>query len=771
MSSYVSHVSEDGSRREPIEVHLREVADMAAEFARPFEAEAWAYAAGIAHDIGKYSTEFQNRILHNGPKVDHSTAGAFELSKNPMAWPLSYCVAGHHGGLPDGGVREDDGVTLFGRLRKAEEGDIPSYSSFAESVEIPVVTGLPSVLSSHKQSAGQEKGARDLQFSAAFFTRMIFSCLVDADFLCTERFMKGAGRSELSAKSISELCDMLENRLESFYPPETDLNKIRCGILDDCLRAATGRAGVYSLTVPTGGGKTLAAMRFALQHSLRSNGKTRRVIIAEPYTSIIEQNADVYRDIFGKENVLEHHMNFDFDEKEESDSCSDADLVSRLKLATENWDVPIVVTTNVQLFESLHSNKTSRCRKLHNIVGSVIVLDEAQMIPAPFLAPCVKVLAELVKYYHCSVVLCSATQPALERFFEEEGLSVSEIATSAKGLFDAMRRVTYRTIGAINDHDLAERLSECEQVLCIVNSRKQARSLYERMANEVDGNQDDRGIYHLSTLMYPDHRRRVIEKIRMRAKSSGGSCEACRVVSTSLVEAGVDLDFPVVYRALAGIDSIVQAGGRCNREGKRGLDDSKVYVFCPAEAYAIPPEVKQRASITQGFLAEASEYVGLVKDGDAEFDFGLPETIRSFFDRLYFFKGANGSGGVNGLDREGILELLCRYTASKKGVFIQFAEVARKFQLIDQGSCPVIIPAPEIMDELRALKEGYISRISLRKLTRFSVSVYDHDVKALLGAGAIEAVSEGVYVLVDKKRYHEDTGLDLEVQGGEGICW
>lgn len=770
MPLYVSHISEDGSRYEFVETHLREVADMAAEFARPFGAETWARAAGMAHDIGKYSAEFQNRILHNGLKVDHSTAGAFELAKRPGAWPLSYCVAGHHGGLPDGGVDEDEGVTLLGRLRKAKQGDIPLYSAFAENVEIPPIDGFPPALRS-ASSGNRAKDGEALMFSAAFLTRMLFSCLVDADFLCTERFMKNASRPQLSTKGVSELRDLLEGRLANFYPPKSGLNAIRCKILDDCLRAANGRPGVYSLTVPTGGGKTLAAMRFALQHACLSDEETRRVIIAEPYTSIIEQNADIYRNIFGRENVLEHHMDFDFDEKGETDSRSDADLKSRLKLATENWDAPVVVTTNVQLFESLYSNKTSRCRKLHNIAGSVIVLDEAQMIPTSFLMPCIKALAELVKYYHCSVVLCSATQPTLERFFEGEGFPVSEIVKGAEELFDAMRRVTYRNIGAVSDEDLAKRLSKCNQALCIVNSRKQARSLYERMANGADRSQGDNGIYHLSTLMYPDHRRRVIEKIRMRVGSSDGSGETCRVVSTSLVEAGVDLDFPVVYRALAGVDSIVQAGGRCNREGKRSLEDSRVYVFSPTEAYGIPLEVRQRASITQGLLAEAVERAGIDAVGAAEFDFGLPKSITGFFERLYFFRGADESSYVDGLDREGILELFCHYGISKGVASIEFVTAAQKFQLIEQGTYPIVMPVQEIENDLKALRNGYITYVPLRKIARFSVNVYSQDIKALLEVGAIEAVSEGVYVLIDKERYHEDTGLDVEAQGGQGLCW
>lgn len=526
---YLAHVSEDGLRREPVSVHLSQVADMAASFADVFGGSAWGYAVGMAHDIGKYSKAFQHRLLDGGPKCDHSTAGAVELAKQPFGWMLSYCAAGHHGGLPNGGTLLDDGASLAGRIAKAGRGELPDYTEYKNDVSVSVPVGLPMF--------GIDKMAQsDMAYALAFRTRMLFSCLVDADYLCTERFIDNKDREPGGHDDLVRLQGMLEKKIASFYPPATDLNAARCHLLEQCAEAAEGEPGVYSLTVPTGGGKTLSSMRFALRHACAHG--MRRVIYAAPYTSIIEQNADVYRGLFGSDNVLEHHADFDFDTL--------GDSGGRMRLAAENWDAPVVVTTNVQVFESLHSDKTSRCRKLHNIAGSVIILDEAQMIPTDYLRPCVRALAELVNRYGCTVLLCTATQPAINPFFAETGLSVKEVAGDVDRLFDTLRRVTYIGLGKIDDSGLARRLASHNQALCIVNSRAQAKNLFNSLV-ELAG---EDGCYHLSTLMHPAHRRSTLKEIRTRLASGAPCC----VVSTSLVEAGVDLDFPVVYRAVAGLD-------------------------------------------------------------------------------------------------------------------------------------------------------------------------------------------------------------------------
>ena len=733
LRAFVSHVAEDG-RIELVRDHLREVAEMAAEFARPFGAEGWAYAAGMAHDIGKYSPEFQNRILRGGRKVDHSTAGAYELFEHLNAKLLAYCVAGHHGGLPDGGssVDMDGGSTLLSRIDGARQGELPDYHAFADEVELPIAGKL-----AFRMPPDPKDG-----FALAFLARMVFSCLVDADFLCTERFMQGGARERLSTEGLDVLRERLEAKVATFYPPKTELNETRCSLLDACARAAEEAPGVFSLTVPTGGGKTYASLRFALRHALAEGHGMRRVIYAVPYTSIIEQNAAVFREVLGERNVLEHHANFDFD-----DAGEDGDA---LRLATENWDAPVVVTTNVQLFESLFANKTSRCRKLHNIAGSVIVLDEAQMLPTKQLLPCVRALAELVQRYDCTVVLCTATQPSLDGLFERYGCPVREIAPDPQGLYERLRRVSYRFEGAVQDGDLASWLAAHDQVLCVVNSRKQAKRLYDLVAGDCA-----EGAFHLSTLMHPVHRERVLKEVRQRLK--GG--EACRVVATSLVEAGVDVDFTVVYRALAGIDSVVQCAGRCNREGRRDVQESVVHLFEPAEPYALPADVRQKAELARLVLRGA----GMDASAAGEpCDVGSLEVIAAYFNQLHEIRRDR-------LDASGALADLELWRVSGGALCILFKHVADRFRMIEEGSHPVIVSDPRIAGDLAAVREGRATRGAMRRLAHYSVGLYDNDLEALKAAHSVELLEGDTYVLLDGALYHEDTGLDASDAGGKGL--
>lgn len=752
---YVSHVSDDG-RYESIGTHLAEVSEMATRLAAPLGLGAWAKVTGAYHDIGKYSKEFQRRILEQGPKVDHSGAGSYELAKAGL-WPLAYCVAGHHGGLPDGGVAGDIETTLVGRLNKVARGLIPDYSAFPKS-RLPQLSPEalgPSPIVPDEGIEDDGKREESFSFSVSFLIRMLFSCLVDADYLCTERFMRGAGRIPPPEATVRELSERLEARLAGFYPPVGTLNERRCAVLDDCLGAASHDPGVYSLTVPTGGGKTFASMRFALQHARRQG--MDRVIVAEPYTSIIEQNAQVYREVFGAECVLEHHSNVDFDVQGEGEL-----LDNPLRLAAENWDRPIVVTTNVQLFESLFASGTSACRKLHNIAHSVIVLDEAQMIPTHFLIPCIRALAELVRNYGCTVVLCTATQPALSKFFGELGLAVHEIVSGRAELFSALRRVSYRGLGSLGDDELVRCMSSYEQALCIVNSRRQARGVFEKLLALGD----DDGVFHLTTSMYPRHREFVLKEIRTRLEGD----LPCKVIATSLIEAGVDVDFPVVFRSVAGLDSIVQAAGRCNREGRHSAEESTVYVFSPGKkskgdkGYAIPAEVSQRARV-------AISAVPLLSEEGRLGNLDSLENILRYFDRLYFYKGGDA------LDEKGVVKALSLLSSARASdgirisCSIPFRGVSARFRLIDDRSATVVIPDEEVACEIDALVGGFATRYDLRKLGRYSVGVYETDLKAMLSSGMLQPVTENLYLLLDLSCYSMQTGLDTTTWQGEGTFW
>lgn len=738
---YVSHVAEDG-RVEEVATHLKEVAEMAADFAQEFGAEKWAYTAGMMHDVGKYSDGFQNRILRGGHKVDHSTAGAWEIFGQAGLPLLSFCIAGHHNGLPDAGTAVDvEGPTLLGRLRKAKSGELPDYRAYASEVEVPEATSF----------AFKSTTALD-NFSLSFLARMVFSYLVDADFLCTERFMDGAAREPLTTDSLETLLRRLEEKVGTFYPPQTDLNEMRCGILDACAQAASEAPGVYSLTVPTGGGKTYASLYFALRHALADGHGMRRVIYGVPYTSIIEQNAAVFRKELGERNVLEHHANFDFDNAGE-----DGNL---LRLAAENWDAPVVVTTNVQLFESLFASKTSRCRKLHNIANSVIVLDEAQMLPTKQLLPCVRALAELVHRYGCTVVLCTATQPSLDGLFARYGCAVREIVLDPKDLYERLRRVEYRQLGRLADEELADRMSSHRQALCVVKSRKQAKALHALVKAASGGE----GAFHLSTLMHPAHREKVLDEVRSRLKEG----EECRVVATSLIEAGVDVDFPVAYRALAGIDSMVQCAGRCNREKKQAASESIVYLFEPETPYAVPSDVDQKRAIARSVMRHLNteDLHSEIEGEGAWCDIGSLEAIEAYFVQLHELRGGR-------LDAEDVLADLTEFGSIKafgKSIpSIPFDQVAMRFRMIEEGSQTVIIPDPEIEEDLRMLREGKATRGTMRRLGRCSVGLYDNDIRALRDAHAIRLLDGDTYELLDRSLYREDAGLDVSDAGGKGL--
>lgn len=763
---YISHRRDDGAE-ELVTTHLCEVAQMASDFGRRFGAQQSCRALGMSHDIGKFSEAFQKRIRGEGPKVDHSTAGAYELEQKGLWW-LSYCVSGHHGGLPDGQAPDTDS-TWSSRIKKASKGRIPSYKCPQEESEIDALPSLRALadelankLNQCLTNGGYQKDQGLQQsFTTTFFTRMCYSCLVDADFLCTERFMSGAPREQVPCDSIETILRRFENKVSAFYPPHGKLGTLRCKVSDECHDAATNHPGVYSLTVPTGGGKTLAVMRFALNHAQANH--MNRIIVAEPYTAIIEQTAQTYREYLdgnSTENVLEHHSNFDFD------SLDEDPLRKNLRLAAENWDMPIVVTTNVQLFESLFASSSSRCRKLHNIANSVIVLDEAQTIPLNMMEASVRALVELVTNYNCTIVLCTATQPALNVVFREYGIAVREIVSDVRGLFHDLRRVSYKNLGTLADDELVGRLAAEDQALCVVNSRAQAKNV----ADLLWGQCAEESVYHLSTLMYPAHREAVLDIVRKRLKAG----LPCKVVSTSLIEAGVDLDFPVVYRSAAGLDSIVQAAGRCNRENKHPYDSSYVYVFTAGDnpdtgrPYATPREVRHRAGVTQAAIPAFDS------EGDVE-DLGSLANIKTYFmNLLSIFRSGerHASAPLEDL-RVCDGDLLPIGPEGKKTqlFYTNFESASRDFKFIDDASTAVIIPAQCIESEISRLREEVATRGDMRRIARYSVNVYQHTLKTLIQAGKVE-VAGGAYVLTDPERWYlPTTGLDCGDIQGEGMFW
>ncbi len=718
--TYLAHKTEDGREQSVLE-HAQNTAECAAGFAAPFGAADYARTLGLAHDVGKYSAAFQRRIRGENLQTDHSTAGAQQMARL-LGWPAAYCVAGHHAGLPDGGGAADSAAckTLSGRLRRQVE----PYDRFAAEIPLapPTDCRLPTPL-------GQRGG-----FSLAFWIRMLFSCLVDADRLDTEAFMRG-GSPRGEGLSISQLLARLEAFITTYQNPASALDRARCDVLNACLAAGTTQPpGLFTLTVPTGGGKTVSSLAFALRHAA-AQGKTH-IIYVIPYTNIIEQTADTFRAILGEEAVLEHHSGVALDDDEEG-------LLNpakeRAKLAAENWDLPVVVTTAVQFFESLYAARPSRCRKLHNLADSVIIFDEAQTLPLPYLLPCVRAITELVVNYGASCVLCTATQPALGPLFARFAprLAMREIAPPLPQ--EVFRRVRYQTVGPLSDPELAEKLTGCEQALCIVGTRARAAAVYNRLPGE--------GAFHLSTLMTPAHRRAVLQTIKTRLREG----LPCRVVSTSLVEAGVDLDFPTVWREEAGLDSMVQAAGRCNREGKRPAEESVVFLFRPAEAGRTPHDLQRPLAIMRSVLREG-------ESPDS------PAAIARYFTQL------RHAMGVENLDR---LNLISRFENGLQDPArpqFPFAEAAGEFHLIEQNTRTVLVPhTPAARQLAERLRQGERSRSLLRRAGVHAVSVYERHFRALAARGALCMVEDDLAVLTDPALYSEQTGLTLLAEEGEGI--
>ena len=725
--------------------HARTVADFAGEFAAPFGWAGAARVAGLLHDAGKASAEFQAYLKGQHGGVDHSTFGARLAGHlySRAGHILAPCIAGHHAGLPDGPELE---------RRLAPEYRIPDAADWQRHIAAPPKETLVPARNLNGGTFGQTA------FAQSFLIRMLFSCLVDADFLATEAFYAGTPVRQGEAGNLAAL----ETRLICFIADlqanakRNTLNSLRAEILSHALAKASEPPGFFTLTVPTGGGKTLTSLRFALAHA-RAHG-LRRVIYVIPYTSIIEQTAEEFRRAVGAESVLEHHSAFDWEDAAHRVAAPDGgggrDGLGALRRAAANWDAPVIVTTAVQFFESLFACRTSACRKLHNIVDSVVILDEAQTLPGPLLLPCLAVLDELQRNYRVSPVLCTATQPALRRqdgaLRDKQGTllgldidELRELAPRPRELHDMLRRVSVEIVREpVPDETIAARFVDAPRMLCIVNSRAHARALFGRIAAL-------RGAAHLTTLMCPIHRRRRLAELRQRLKDG----EPVRLVATSLVEAGVDISFPEVWRALAGVDAIAQAGGRCNREGELLPALGRVVVFRPVE---------ERIPRTFQPMRQAAESV--LRDHAAD-PLSL-DALRAYFAQLYFQKGieALDAKQIGDLPGRGVLAAL---QATARNLRFPFRSIAEAFRLIDEVMVPVVVPYDADAEQaLEAVASpGPPSRDALRQLRQFTVGVPRAARDAWLASGDIRPVrqdmGEALLRFVDRSHYHEETGVEL----------
>lgn len=703
-----------------LDQHLLNVARKAEKYATKFQSADWGWNAAWLHDLGKASDKFQAYLRRENSlddseydnagnsRVNHSSAGAAfaeEFYGSIIGLVNAYLTAGHHAGLPDFypsntglaalQIRLEEGKENLSRIRLAarEIGD-----------QLRPITKPPDFVK---------------QANFHLWVRMLFSCLVDADFLDTEDFMNpDQAKARGAYPSLNTLKPLFDSYMENIvnHAPNTPLNEARQEILAACKNAGRQKPGLFSLTVPTGGGKTLSGMAFALEHA-RFYEKSR-IIYVIPYTSIIEQTAKILADIFGIENVVEHHSNLDPDKE-----------TQRSRLSSENWDAPIIVTTNVQFFESLYAARSSRCRKLHNIVNSIVILDEAQLLPPGLLDPCVDVINQLTRYYGVTMVLSTATQPALPKLD-----NATEIISNPSLLYQRLKRTEIVLPSNLNDNsrweDVAESLELHDQVLCVVNTRRDCYELYTLMP---------KGTIHLSALMCGEHRSEVIQEIKERLKDG----LVTRVISTQLVEAGVDIDFPVVYRALAGLDSIAQAGGRCNREGKLNEEGKlgEVHVF-------VPPKPAPRG------LLRKSEDTSREMLSLSEFDPHVPEAFNRYFTLFYYKVNDTGNMFKDWLQTDASLGQVQFRTADKKFNFID--DHAQQSVFVHFGD------NDKWLDELRRIGP---TRQNLRKLQRYTVNLSKRDFGKARVDGLVEELWPNFWLWIG--RYDISHGLDLFGSGWE----
>lgn len=711
----ISHINpNDNWKIQSNEEHSNGVAKLCAQFAGEFGMETCGRILGLLHDKGKEKKAFQQHIkresgLEPGIKVDgdyhHAYVGALIAKKLYRVTPfLSAQIAGHHRGLYNDCELE----------KILEDRELPSDVSVPEAVSSKMM--MSEIQNFFLQA--KEKDFHHIQ-------RMLYSCLVDADFLDTEAFMdKTSSSLRKNIATLEELYPKLEVFLDNIKhnAPDTKVNRLRNKVQQRCIEASSGAKGFYSLTVPTGGGKTLSSLLWGMLHAKKHGMK--RIIIAIPYTSIIVQTAAIFKKIFGADNVLEDHSNVD------SEKIRDRELLQKMRMASENWDYPIVVTTNVQLLESMMSSKPSKCRRLHNIANSVLILDEAQTLPTDFLQPIVDTLVTYQKHFGVSVLFTTASQPVLSGLVEGanprasfSGIEhIEEIIPEDYQLHEHLRRVKLDIIqDGISYDDIAKAISQHERVLCIVNTRKAAKEIFDRLPNE--------GItLHLSRMMCPDHIAETIETIKVALADDKAT--VIRVVATQLVEAGVDIDFPVVFRQESGLDSVLQAAGRCNREGK--LDVCTTYVFSLAKSGERP-----FGSLAKGNNAR--------KALPMNSDWFAPAAMTSYFKQLYC--------RIDDFDKK---KMKCLLYNPKE---VSYETAAQEFQLIDDKSYSVVVCWKNSVSLIDQIKHNGPNYSLMKKLSKYTVGVRKADFEKLIEMGAVDEVVEGVYFASDQQIYDSKSGL------------
>ena len=727
VNRYIAHRNETSGAVQTVKEHCENTAELCRDFSIP-ELKDFMYAVGLLHDVGKFQDSFVKRINGANIKVEHSICGALAAKEKyavppPMALMMEYCISGHHSGIPDGGFPNDDmdKSTLCGRLKREYE----DYSEYKDELALPELNGFEWMTYLFRDCDNRMEKVID---KFAFLTRYVFSCLVDADSIDTADFCKERELPRKLNADFSACLQKVDDRLNAFVC-KTELQRARAALQNQAFQNMNQDSEIYLLNMPTGSGKTLASVKIALERALAKEKK--RIIYVIPYNSIIEQTAEVFEGLFGDSlEILRHQSTFSYEEEENGSE----DYREAAKTAAENWDAPFIITTAVQFFESIYANKRGKLRKLHNMADSILIFDEAHLMPQDYLQPCLQAVAYITRYLHSEAVFLTATMPDFEKLMKEYALPDSKIVKLIKdtSLFTKFQKCGYRYIGEISSSELLAKCCAYPSSLIIVNKKATARELYQECGGKK---------YHLSTYMTSYDRKRILKEIRKELKQLEADYPEYQnvpegrritIISTSLIEAGVDLDVYTVFRERSGLDSILQAGGRCNREGKR--QEADVFIFDLAE------ETRQAASNEKASLTK-----GLLKNYE---DISDVRCIEEYYSRLYFMRAED--------IQKNSMHQLCSDLDS-----IPFKEYAEKFELIDSRQVSLVVPQDAQSEKLvEVMKYSKVGNV--RKLQNYTCSVRQKELEDLIRQHAADDYGTGIYCLTNMDYYDECKGVLFE---------
>lgn len=726
MEKYIAHKNELTGSIQTVKTHCKNTAELCQKFSVP-ELRDFMFVIGLLHDVGKYQESFVKRISGDNIKVEHSTCGALAANDNyktgPMSLMMEYCIAGHHSGIPDGGFINDssDMLTLHGRMKRQFE----DYSEYKRELFLPELNEKNWLLYLLKDCNNDMEKLID---KFAFLTRYAFSCLVDADSIDTADFCKERELPRKLKADFQSCLDIVNKKLSAFVC-KTELQKTRSLLQKQAFQNISQDAEIYLLNMPTGSGKTLASVKIALERAVAKEKK--RIIYIIPYNSIIEQTAEVFEKLFSENmEILRHQSTFSY----EDDANGSEDYREAARTATENWDAPFIITTAVQFFESVYANKRGKLRKMHNMSDSILIFDEAHLMPQDYLQPCLQAVAYITRYLHSEAVFLTATMPDFERLVREYALPDSRIKKLIKDTssFVKFQKCRYSYTGEVSVPELLNRSLEYPSSLVIVNKKTTARNLYEECGGKK---------YHLSTYMTSFDRKRVLKEIRKELKQLEMDYPDCKnipedrritIISTSLIEAGVDLDVFTVFRERAGLDSILQAGGRCNREGKRKT--AEVYVF-DLEEETKRVVLDEKSNLTKGLLEKYTDISDI-------------NCISEYYSRLFFMKKEEIQ--KNTMHQE------CSDIRS-----IPFKKYADKFELVDSRTISLVVPRDEqsekLIEEMKYIKVG-----NARKLQNYTCSLRQKELEDLIRQHAADDYGTGIYCLTNADYYDENKGVLFE---------